>query len=518
MILKAAPVRAWCFYYLGTLPFMAGFLFFLQFMSQSPIAYRYVTWLSLGLALAFVWMKACQTAFTRCLLAVRLGEPQPTIGRGFWFRAIREHGMTQWWSAPVYLISLAVAIPFGWANGFCQANTIVLGMDAVNNPRREAFRLAVIHQKQNQLLTAVLLVFGFFVFLNIFSGALILPKLCKMLLGMDTVFSIAGMNLISASFLLICLCLTYLVVDPFIKVSYLLRVFYLRSLETGEDLIGQTHTFLSKTGKLAKAATLLMLIGMLRPWGFGAQTEPPAGVDSQQLSAEIERVMQRPEFAWRMPTDEARDGSPESFFAQIAHGITRMFQSIGETIDRIMDWLERRLQDKDHDGKARSAGFPIDGLVLVLVVLALLITVWLVFKSWRKQQPKALPDQAPVDTTPDLTREDVVASDLPEDQWLVLARGYLDEGDFRLAMRAYFLALLSMLENHALIKVSMAKSNSDYLGEVRRRAHAFPKLDRYFKENILLFERAWYGLYDVDRDTLNAFEENRERMGDCVQS
>jgi hypothetical protein len=63
-----------------------------------------------------------------------------------------------------------------------------------------------------------------------------------------------------------------------------------------------------------------------------------------------------------------------------------------------------------------------------------------------------------------------------------------------------------------LISLARFKSNREYERELRRRAHAFPGLLPVFGDNLQMFEGIWYGLHEVDRDRVNVFAANVERM------
>ena len=72
--------------------------------------------------------------------------------------------------------------------------------------------------------------------------------------------------------------------------------------------------------------------------------------------------------------------------------------------------------------------------------------------------------------TPDLADETLLASQLPEDEWLRLARDFGDAANHRLALRAFYLSILAGLGERGLLAIARHKSNRDYLLELRRRA------------------------------------------------
>jgi len=115
-------------------------------------------------------------------------------------------------------------------------------------------------------------------------------------------------------------------------------------------------------------------------------------------------------------------------------------------------------------------------------------------------------------TKVDLADEAVTADQLPEDEWLALGRRLVAEKEFRLAMRAFFLAGLAHLAQRQIISLAKHKSNRDYAAEVRRRAQETPVVEQAFTQNVAQVERAWYGLHEVTTETLDRFHANLEQI------
>src|SRR5262249_45265204 len=108
--------------------------------------------------------------------------------------------------------------------------------------------------------------------------------------------------------------------------------------------------------------------------------------------------------------------------------------------------------------------------------------------------------------------ENVSAEQLPEDGWVKLARELLERGEFRLALRAFYLASLAHLAQRNLISLARFKSNRDYQRELQRRGHSFPSLVQLFADNILMFDRTWYGMHEATRDAVQQFATNVEKI------
>jgi hypothetical protein len=113
---------------------------------------------------------------------------------------------------------------------------------------------------------------------------------------------------------------------------------------------------------------------------------------------------------------------------------------------------------------------------------------------------------------PDLTNDQTKADELPTNRWLILAKELMEKGDLRLALRAFYLATLAHLSDHGLLTIEGFKSNREYENELRRRAHEHQNLVSLFSANVKLFDRSWYGLYDVTQEILKSFINNQERI------
>src|SRR5689334_19884940 len=78
-LIRGAPLSTVATYYLGTLPFVLGLLYFWTDMSRSPFAAKHLAEAAFGMAGLFIWMKFWQGVFA-CNLRARLtGDPHPAL-------------------------------------------------------------------------------------------------------------------------------------------------------------------------------------------------------------------------------------------------------------------------------------------------------------------------------------------------------------------------------------------------------------------------------------------------------
>jgi len=144
----------------------------------------------------------------------------------------------------------------------------------------------------------------------------------------------------------------------------------------------------------------------------------------------------------------------------------------------------------------------------VIIALAIFI-IRLVRDRW---EPVPTATSEAIEPVPDLTDENIRADQLPEDGWTKLARELLERGEFRLAMRAFYLASLAHLATRNLISIARFKSNRDYERELRRRAHAIPNLPAMFGDTISSFERVWYGTHEATPDLAQQFAGSVDKL------
>jgi len=156
------------------------------------------------------------------------------------------------------------------------------------------------------------------------------------------------------------------------------------------------------------------------------------------------------------------------------------------------------------------------GLWLTVLLVALIVVgLWLLRGLHLRRQPeegKSGEEQTSAGITADLNDENTSADQLPEARWLTLAKSLINDGELRLALRAFYFATLAHLADRDLLTISRFKSNRDYDREIKRRAHSFPGLIDAFSENVTTFERIWYGIHGVGQEMVRQFVNNYERI------
>ena len=546
-LLRCAPVSVLGAYYVGALPWMIGFLYFWTDMSRGVTASDRCASAALNLGLLFLWLKTWQTVFAGRLRAQITGRPAPRLtARGFLRIALIQ---TILQPSGLFLLAtcLFVVVPFGWVYAFYQ-NVAVLGAEEGATTKvvaRRALKQAGLWPGQNHLMLGLMFLFSLVVLLNVASGMLAIPSLLKMLLGIETSFTRSPLSFLNTTFMATVCGITWLCIDPVLKTIYLLRCFYGESLHTGEDLKAE----LNLPANLTRATTLAALITFVLASSTVARaTDPGAGSPAASASSgaasqntpppaaaldrAIEQVLQRPEFNWRLPREKRiEDESHRGALARFVDGMIETFRRWGRAAERAakavirwigeaIDWLQKNVFGRDRTVSTNTGGGGgwiglLKALIFILLALLVAAVAVLVFKSWRRRETREAVQSTPVGSIPDLTDENVTAGQLPEDEWLRLARELMERGELRLAVRAFYLASLAHLAQREMISVAKFKSNRDYEAELRRRARALPDLQSAFGENGTIFDCVWYGLHEVTQDAIGRFVINLEKIRAC---
>ena len=362
--------------------------------------------------------------------------------------------------------------------------------------------------------------FGIAIAFNIGTGILVGASLLRTFFGLETAFSMAGEAAANSTFIAIICGLTYLCMDPAMKAAYVLRCFYGRSLHSGEDL----RIALRRAARAA-APLLLLAAGLFYAIPAAAEapdenvvTLPSASVDTGELNRALDSELGKWRYTWRMPREALKPGDEGVILRtirSIAESIENAFTKLRDAFKRFLDWLfpEHRPEPggalPQIDAFRTMAQFAL-ALLIVLLIGALGLLAYRVWKSRRRLEAQLM--SLGIARLPDIKDENTVADQLPEHGWLAMARSLLDQGEFRLATRALFLAILAKLAHGELLRIARFKSNNEYAHELARHAHVHPGLLSDFREGAYAFEAVWYGEHEATRETFERLLECHNRL------
>jgi hypothetical protein len=395
---------------------------------------------------------------------------------------------------------------------------------------QKAWQQSKLWPLQNHSVLFLFKLFGFFVLLNLITAVMAVPWLLDTLFGIETAFSQSPVAMLNSTFFAAVFSLTYLCVDPVLKAVYVLRCFHGQSLSTGQDL----KTELKMFAALPRAESVVLLcLGLLTASTLGAApADDPAlnrgtrsaelrtqSISPPELDRVIEEVIHEREYVWRMQRETAatkqNKGALAAFIDGIFETIEDWVKSAGRWMRDAINWLNKyfRKPSASH-GPAMDWSGALRGLFFFLIIALATTIVLLLFRMWRRRH-RAHAEEVTAEallSAPDLTDENLGADELPEDGWVTLAHELLGKGEFRLALRAFYLATLAHLAGRHLISIAKFKSNRDYERELQRRAHALPEVLNTFSQNVSVFDRVWYGLHEVNQEIVARFASNAEKI------
>lgn len=532
---RSAGVESYCLYYLGAIPWALGLLYFVADMSRSSLADRDAAFAALWLSLLWFWRRYCQAAFcARLWDRLNPGHRQALASRER-FRALGALWFAQAFRVPLLALGLFFAVPLGWIVASLQnLNALALTQDLGERPWRtlvgRSIRYSHEQWAQNHSLLLIFLLAGFCTWVNLVGICVLVPGFAKSLFGVESPFTVSPLAATAnTTFLLSTVLLTLMVVDPLVNAAYVLRCFYASSRSTGADLLSRLASCRLRReeearrerGIVGRVAGLVLFASVLSlPTPGGAQ-EGTTSTAEERFRQELTETLAQKKYQWKLPraTKPFGDEGEESWIArrltEVASSVRRLVKTAGDWVDELM----RRFHRKTHSGGKSNRPDPqLDTLgsmiSLVLVVVVLGAAIWLAILLYRRYRGRdtlaAVEEKA--GGVVDLNSEEIIASQLHEDEWMRLAREQIEKGEERLAIRALFLATLAHLGERGLLKIARFKSNRDYRRELGLRARTFQELHRAFDENTLLFERVWYGLHSLGQGAVDAYLKNHGRI------
>lgn len=529
-LLRLSPMGLLSSYYIGSMPFVLGFLYFWGDMSRSAFAREHCAVSALGLAFLFVWMKCWHAVFS---FKMR-GQIIDAQSDSWSFDRMIRLAATQAFIHSSYFIIMPIAlvmvIPFGWCFAFYQnvsTQLLYRGGD-IKTVCKKSWHFANLWSRQNHILIFVLLVFYLIVFLNLAIAIFLLPYIFKKFFGFETIFTLSGINFLNSTFLVSTIGITYLCVDPIVKTAYMLRCFYGAALTTGEDIRSELKKIMISGKTLTVILAFILCTVSFN--GVLAQQEQPRNANdpapsislsADKLNSSIEEVINRREFTWRMPRerikekDEEYSGPFSAIIKWMGEMLGKGFKVVKGFIRKMINWLGKLFPDRELSKDQSSKDWVSSTRLFLMILLAILglIVGYLFWKTLKRHhalitEPVAVASA----TTPDIEDDEVRADGLSTNRWLNLAGELAAKGSLRLAMRAFYLATLSNLAEKEMITIEIFKSNLDYERELQRRAYEKKEILTTFSELVPFFDRVWYGMYPLTRSDLNRFAQSQERI------
>lgn len=529
-LLRETPAVDFLLWLSGSGPFALGILYFCADQSRSSIAAERLPVSSLGLALLFLWARLTQAAFAGRLQARVAGEPSPPGILPSLRASVAP--ILAWQSLALAALPLALilVLPFPAFLAFQQA-IIVTAARSGGSARQnlsEAFP-QLTYQPRQASGEASLLALAWLVLL-INTGVLLftLPHAAKLLFGIESPFTLNPAAALNTTFLASAFVLATTLLNPLTLAVAVLRDFERKADSSGADLLALLRR--TTASSALSLALLLACFGTALSASAATTTVAPASrghgraIPPAELNRAIVEVLDQPEFTWREP----RRIAPETDGDQSRSLLERWFAWLGRTLDRVGHWLKNPLDqfsswlDRLFGSKKAPPASPLkmdlsglmEFLMWLLVVAGAAVIGVFGYRIWRSRHRSetSAPTAEASAAAPDLESATVSAELLPEDGWMALAHELAGRGEFRLALRAAFLACLSRLADHQWIRLAQFRSNREYERDVRRRMQGHPETAETFSEIVRVFEGAWYGDRPVTPQRFEDFVAAVERL------
>lgn len=500
-LLRNLPARVWVGWMLGAFPFTVLMIGFCAMLWESARAREQLGPSCFLLSLAFVWMKIRQARFAEGMAACL--SPSSPLCREPLRALLKRVLLLEPIGLFVLVLSRAMGLPHPFVAPFYQSLSVAGPLEnGEGSPVARARSLSTMDPKGASLYVLVAAPgLAALVFLNWLVVLAWLPRLAFSLTGIENAFIRSPWNYLHVSFWMTAVMFTWLVLDPFHKAFFLLRGYHAVAKETGQDLRDRVR-FLSRSPVWG-----LLLLG----WMF-LSPSLPAQLDPDSLDQSVQEVSQERRFLWRVPPDLSPKEEEVPAWLQ---GVADMFDRIGDGFETFWDWLERLFPDRNPtfpESRGGFAGF-VGAARILMIVLAAGLAVFLIVLIIRAvQNARSKPEDSghlEEEEALDLEDEEILATDLPPDEWLAMVDELERKGEWRLALRALFLAFLARLGDQGAVVIARATSNREYERELARRAHAFPGVLEVFADLRGHLEQVWYGDRPVGPELLR---EQRTRV------
>ena len=514
-LLRAAPLSTLLCHWIGSAPFTLAVLLFWNDITQYRPSSAACVADSLALAVLLAWMNGWRAAFAGRLRAQLSGSPALPIG--VW-RVAGYQSLLGAGKLIVLPLSALIVFPLASTVAFYRY-AAVLSCRADLSFRQviaRASKLAGIDGRQTWAALPAVAFLQLLVTLNVASALALLPQLVRMLTGYESIFARAGLSFVSNPlFAMASVAIGWLAIDPFIQAVYCVMYFRRESLESGEDLRAALRSLrrAPRSAVIAAAALLCVLTGSI------SRALAAAAITPEELRKSIDQSMQGHEYDWRLPPETVAQTKSSwllNMVDQLFRGFAWLLKQIGGAIERLIRWIFESSTSGTEAGAAPAHALSVGIYVAIGMILILGALLAVRILRARRARPGAALGSVPVAVL--LEDESVTPDQLPEDGWVDMAEKCLREQNYRLALRAFYLANLAWLGRHEWIAINPGKTNGEYAADLRRRAREFPEARGVFAENLAAFERTWYGLHEATPEAVEHFRDRNLRMKTLVAS
>lgn len=169
--------------------------------------------------------------------------------------------------------------------------------------------------------------------------------------------------------------------------------------------------------------------------------------------------------------------------------------------DRDLDYGENQYhpEEREHrynrERRSNSSGGGMGILQIILILLLIALLGFLIYQLFMKT---SLDDKGKKVVVP---LEELEPSEIPKTELELMLEKALADGNYREAVRIYFIFIIKDLSEKEWIRWEKRKTNMSYLVEMRGRSQY-----NLFDEAVSVFEFVWYGNYKIERSDFQSLE------------
>ena len=512
-LLRAAPFATLAWHWAGSLPLAMGWVFFWNEITHPNTVGPRLAADSLILAVLLAWLNLCRAVYASRLREQLAGTPSQGAGaRDLWRMAAAQTflGATKLVVLPLALMSGILLAPV--AAFYRNAAVLAAREDATGALIAKARRYAAYQGAQNWRAFGLLVCLYPLALLNVVLTLALLPQLARLITGYESAYSRLGSRLLEDSlFWTLAFAVTWLLLDPLVQAVYCVRCFQAESAETGEDVKAVLRGL--RRGASA-AAGILLCLTFVMPQPIRAQSAP-----EPDLQRAVEQAAQAPEYDWRVEPQITQKKQPGWFVAatdRIVAATRAFLHSLSDAIDRLLRWIFGRSEGSV--GRPGQAPGTLPAGIWVLIALVLAAAGFALLRARYGSTRPIATGGGPVHAATSEDAEEMDPLRFPEQTWIDLAERARAEQNWRLAMRAFYLASLGWLGRREFLQIHSGKTNREYEHELRRRARAMPEARDLFTRNVAAFERAWYGMHEIGGDDVERFRAHMREMQERLEA
>ncbi|HEX4946891.1 MAG TPA: DUF4129 domain-containing protein [Blastocatellia bacterium] len=215
-----------------------------------------------------------------------------------------------------------------------------------------------------------------------------------------------------------------------------------------------------------------------------ASLNNPAATEANAARDRLQQILARQEYQ----PEEEKDSAIQAWIKKIR-------QKINELLAKLF------LSNAPKTAPSSSSLQIVRWLIILALIASLVWAAVLLLRRFQLRQAK-LADDATDESAREILGEQLDA-DVTADDLLKHAAEMARKGEYRLAIRRAYLALLYELEQRGKLRLHRAKTNRDYLSELKNETNVYPPVVALTNN----YERVWYGYEAATHEDYSGFLE-----------